>query len=93
MAKAEMKIFEAEKLHQLMMVAVSIIPIRPLDSTRNKQKVSLSNFNSHLVTLMLHFHVCICSTHLMKVAWCHMGFVLAQNMYCGGDCTHTVCVT
>lgn len=46
MANAEMKIFEAEKLHQLMIVAVSIIPIMPLERTKNKQKVRLDHFNS-----------------------------------------------
>lgn len=33
MAKAEMKIFEAEKLHQPMMAAVKMIPSMPLKDT------------------------------------------------------------
>lgn len=41
MANAEMKIFEAEKLHQPMIAAVSIIPIMPLKTTRRKQEVSI----------------------------------------------------
>lgn len=41
MANAEMKIFEAEKLHQPMMAAVSIIPIMPLErEQRGRQEVS-----------------------------------------------------
>lgn len=48
MANAEMKIFEAERLHQPMIAAVSIIPIIPLKWTRKKQKVSFDYFHSYL---------------------------------------------
>lgn len=48
MANAEMKIFEAEKLHQPMIAAVSIIPIMPLQRTRRKQEVSFDYFNGYL---------------------------------------------
>lgn len=44
MANAEMKIFEAEKLHQPMIAAVSIIPIMPL--TEDKKEIRLDRFNS-----------------------------------------------
>ena len=46
MANAEMKIFEAEKLHQPMIDAVSIIPNMPLQQTRRKQEVKFEYFNS-----------------------------------------------
>ena len=46
MANAEMKIFEAEKLHQPMIVAVKIIPNIPLKrKKKNKQDVSLDYIN------------------------------------------------
>lgn len=38
MANAEMKIFEAEKLHQPMIAAVSIIPIMPLKRRRRRRR-------------------------------------------------------
>lgn len=38
MANAEMKIFEAEKLHQPMIAAVSIIPIMPLKRRRRRRQ-------------------------------------------------------
>lgn len=41
MANAEMKIFEAEKLHQPMIAAVNIIPIMPLEMTKGSRKLSL----------------------------------------------------
>lgn len=48
MASAEMKILEAEKLHQPMMAAVNMIPIIPLQSKTAVRKVKLGSFkNTH----------------------------------------------
>lgn len=61
MANAEMKIFEAEKLHQLMIVAVSMIPIMPLERTKNKQKVRLTTNNwCYLRTVLQKYDKTLC---------------------------------
>lgn len=43
MASAEMKILEAEKLHQPMMAAVNMIPIIPLQSKTAVREVKLGS--------------------------------------------------
>lgn len=49
MANAEMKIFEAEKLHQPMIAAVSIIPIMPLKRRRRRRRRQEVSFDIHAV--------------------------------------------
>lgn len=46
MANAEMKIFEAEKLHQPIIVAVITIPIMPLGKKKRKKvdKIEIDHF-------------------------------------------------
>lgn len=46
MANAEMKIFEAEKLHQPMIAAVSIIPIMPLKRRRRKSALTKNSIHA-----------------------------------------------
>lgn len=45
MANAEMKILEAERLHQPMIADVSIIPTMPLKRKRRKQEVTFHSFS------------------------------------------------
>lgn len=48
MASAEMKIFEAEKLHQPIIAAVIMIPIMPLKRREGKQDIS----NDYLIAYL-----------------------------------------
>lgn len=54
MASAEMKILEAEKLHQPMMAAVNMIPIIPLQSKTAVREVELGYFEQSHTFIGLH---------------------------------------
>lgn len=77
MANAEMKIFEAEKLHQPMIAAVSIIPNMPLKWTRRKQEVNKVLLNVQLyVKLLLNIKKC----HVLKHRYIQVQLCPEENI-------------
>ena len=69
-----MKIFEAEKLHQPMIAAVSIIPIMPLQKRRTKQEVRLWLFQE-LPVWKQHLYSFIKKVQLhVKLQWISLSY-------------------